>query len=87
MTLYVWSGEGVLENYRSGFCIVLANNLEEARSLAFDQILILKADLFDDPSAFFTEEEEELLDKYTGFLSNEPKVYTSPVAFAIEGSE
>lgn len=87
MKLYVWNGEGVLENYGSGICIAFASSLGEAKSMVFNEIMLLKADLFTDPSAFFTEDEEELLERFTGFLSDDPKVFDNPIAFAIEGSE
>lgn len=87
MTLYVWSGDGVLKNYGSGYCIVLANSLEEAREMARNEIIELYSYLLSPSQHWLDEDDYELIDRKTKFLANEPKVYTQPAAFAIEGSE
>lgn len=38
LKLYVWEGDGVLENYRSGLIVVLAHDLEEALGLIREKV-------------------------------------------------
>ena len=86
MTLYVWNGDSVLENYRTGHCIVMANSLEQARSMAKDRIIEMYSYLLS-PESYWDEDDTQLVNDKTSFLENEPLAYTQPIVFAIEGSE